>query len=348
MPKDNAGAGARGLRAEPSAELLELVRRRYGIGATESPTDLGGSANLNLLVSDGSRRYVVRVYRPHVTAARLDAIHTARSALAAAGLPVAHALPALDGRPWAAHGDRIVEVERFVESDSKMDSWERVEAALPLLGRLHSSLREVAVGPEGLKPLFANYIEPRDALRMTLQGVMRIRSWGPSQDESRLADAAEELAHLVLESGSGLRQPLPRQIAHGDFWDNNVLFRDGRVALITDFDFMGERARIDDLALTLYFLLAKSPPGPASDHDLRRLRGLVDAYDSGLRDRMTREERAALPLAIARQPLWSVGVWTALLDDEQAARAHANGMLAQMDRALDIVRDPGRWREAFA
>jgi Ser/Thr protein kinase RdoA (MazF antagonist) len=45
---------------------------------------------------------------------------------------------------------------------------------------------------------------------------------------------------------------LPRQLAHGDFWDNNVLFRSGRVVSVTDFDFMGVRPRIDDLALTLY------------------------------------------------------------------------------------------------
>lgn len=67
--------------------------------------------------------------------------------------------------------------------------------------------------------------------------------------ELRLAAVAEELAELVAETEAGLVPRLPRQLVHGDFWDNNVLFRRGRPVLLADFDFMGERARIDDLAL---------------------------------------------------------------------------------------------------
>jgi Ser/Thr protein kinase RdoA (MazF antagonist) len=59
---------------------------------------------------------------------------------------------------------------------------------------------------------------------------------------------AEELAELVGQAEAGLVARLPRQLVHGDFWDNNVLFRHGRPVLVCDFDFMGERARIDDLA----------------------------------------------------------------------------------------------------
>jgi Ser/Thr protein kinase RdoA (MazF antagonist) len=63
---------------------------------------------------------------------------------------------------------------------------------------------------------------------------------------------AEELAELVTQAETRLVSRLPRQLVHGDFWDNNVLFRGGRVVLLADFDFLGERARIDDLALTLH------------------------------------------------------------------------------------------------
>ena len=40
-----------------------------------------------------------------------------------------------------------------------------------------------------------------------------------------------------------------RQLVHGDFWDDNGLFREGRIVLVTDLDFMGVRPRVDDLAL---------------------------------------------------------------------------------------------------
>jgi Ser/Thr protein kinase RdoA (MazF antagonist) len=127
-----------------------------------------------------------------------------------------------------------------------------------------------------------------------------------------------------------------------------VFFRQGRVVLVTDFDFMGERARIDDLALTLYYTNSTFSEDPVSDHRMSRLRRLVDAYDRGLDDPLTRVERAALPLAIARQPLWWVGRWLALLDDEGQARRGLAEMSWDVEWALQVMREAGRWQAAFA
>jgi hypothetical protein len=75
-------------------------------------------------------------------------------------------------------------------------------------------------------------------------------------------------------------------LVHGGFWDNNVGFRHGRVVLVGDLDFMGERARIDDLALTLHFAMATLGRHDTDDAGaaawVARLRRLVDAYDRGL------------------------------------------------------------------
>jgi len=120
------------------------------------------------------------------------------------------------------------------------------------------------------------------------------------------------------------------------------------VALVTDFDFMGERARIDDLALTLYFANSTFPDDPLSDDSLGRLCELVDAYDRGLGDPLSRAERLALPLAIARQPLWSLGGWVASLDDEGLARRHASGMFGEVEWTLRMMREGDRWQAAFA
>ena len=100
--------------------------------------------------------------------------------------------------------------------------------------------------------------------------------------------------------------------------------------------------------MVLYFTCLKYPEDRLSDGLLRRLRGLVDAYDSGLNDPLTGAERAALPLAIARQPLWSVGGWVALLDDEGSARQHAAGAGRDVEWALRIVCEIDRWQGAFA
>ncbi|HEY6740089.1 MAG TPA: hypothetical protein VI076_14700 [Actinopolymorphaceae bacterium] len=76
----------------------------------------------------------------------------------------------------------------------------------------------------------------------------RIRRWG----DQRLAGASERLAEAVAWGETAADRFLPRQPVHG-FWDNNVFCHGERLVHVADFDFMAERARIDDLALTLYF-----------------------------------------------------------------------------------------------
>jgi len=326
MSMDDAGNGLRGRRATASPRLLGLLRERYGLDDAGEASDLGGSSCLNLRVSIGGSTCVARVYRPYVSAERLDAIQTVRRELARGGIPCAELIRTRDGKPWTEIDGRLVEMEAFVDRDGEMDSWERLEAGLPWLGRIHSVLRAVEVGTEGKTPRFANHVEPFDALDWTVRAARRVRAWGPSPAELRLMEEAEELARRLTEAERDITPALPRQLVHGDFWDNNVFFRQGRVVLVTDFDFMGERARIDDLALTLYY---------------------TNAYDRGLDEPLSPVERAALPLALARQPLWWVGRWLALLDDEETARRGLAEMAADVDWALQIAREPGRWVAGF-
>jgi homoserine kinase type II len=249
---DDADGGLRGLRARPGPGLFQALQDHWGLGWFAEVVDLGGSSSLNLLVGGGDRSYVVRVHRPHVTRERLGAIHQARRALLAGGVPCAPVVPTRQGEPWVSLKGRLVEVEAYVAHDAAMDSWERLEVAMTLLAQTHRLLRVVQVGEQGRRPLFANHIEPADVQAWTRRGTERIRGWDPTPDDARLAAAAEELAGLVAEAEAGLVAHVPRQLVHGDFWDNNVLFRHGRLVLLADFDFMGERARIDDLALTLW------------------------------------------------------------------------------------------------
>jgi Ser/Thr protein kinase RdoA (MazF antagonist) len=345
---DNAGGGLRGWRAVPSDSLLTLLSQKYALEISDGWADLGGSSNLNLLMRRGARAYVARVYRPCISVSRLADIQLARRRIAEIGIPCPQPIPTFDGDLWTFVDSRLVEVEEYVERDADMDTWERVEAGLPILARIHTALEPLKVSSESRAPRFVNHIQPEEALEATAFGAARIRSWIESANFKRLADSAEELARLVDDGEQELTRTLPRQLVHGDFWDNNVFFRDGQMVLVNDFDHMGERARIDDLALTLYFTHLKFPMEEGLERRMRRLCALVDAYESGLASHLTRKERASLPLAIARQPLWSIGGWIATLDDDVAARSHADGMHAAIEFGLSLVRDLPRWQRALA
>ena len=60
---------------------------------------------------------------------------------------------------------RLVGVEHYVERDAVMDSWERIQLGLPVLGMIHTILRDVEVSAEAKFPIFANYIESNEVVK---------------------------------------------------------------------------------------------------------------------------------------------------------------------------------------
>lgn len=331
---DDAAGGQRGARAVVSADLEGFLRANWRVWPAGPAPDLGGSSNLNLLVTDGRSLQVARIYRPFVTSQRVAALQAVRNHLASHGVPCAEAIPAVGGRCWEIFEGRVVEAEPYVAAPAAMNTLARVQTGVAVLGRIHALLQAFPSNPAAAAPRFANYIAADGLVEAVAAGTRRIRAWQPTPAEARLADLADGLAETL----AGHEQDRPvqpsRQLVHGDFWDNNVLFRDGQVALVTDFDFLADRPRTDDLALTLYFTSVDitdltTDPAPLTE--------LTDAYESGLGTRLSQHERAAIPLAMARQPLWSISVWVALLDDQDAARRHLAATAPQLEWALQLA-----------
>jgi Ser/Thr protein kinase RdoA (MazF antagonist) len=338
---DDAGKGARGCQPHLTPRLTTAVAT-WGVDLTRSQL-LGGSTGLNLRADSADGPVVVRVHRRHVTAERVDAQQRAREAANRAGVPTALAVLGRDGERQVVVDGCVIEVERFVDNDAKMDTPARIASALPWLGRLHDALAAAELPAAGDDLRFANYIAAADTVPKVSAGASRIRSAAPSH--SKIADTAEVLA-MRLERAGTAHPPGEPQWCHGDFWDNNVLFRDGGVCLVTDFGFMNRRPRIDDLALTCYFALCDL--GTATEADLRHLLvGMVDAYEQGTMRVLSASELEALPLAIARQPLWSIGVWAAELDDPAAVDEHLQGHDMRLQLTASILDEPGYWMSAL-
>lgn len=334
-------------RAEPSDELYRFLEERYALDCGDV-RDLSGSLNRNLLVRKGSERLVARVYRQSVSAGRLSDLQYARREIDRAGVPCVEVVPALDGSPFVKFGDRLIEVERFVEHDGRMNTAPRLLRGMPWLGRIHSVLRDLPLTNGGRDAGFVNHIEPDQVLAGTARGTARMRGWDhPTPDELALADRSDRLAQAVAAGEAGLVGQLPRQVVHGDFWDNNVYFRGEEPVAVADFDFMGFRARIDDLALTLWFSDWDFDFWTARER-IAALRPLVAAYESGLDQPLTPVEREALPWAFARQPLWGIGGWVARLEDEEHARHHANATTKDVARALLVIDEIDQWVAGFA
>ena len=335
------------VRPMKSPELIDTVVRAYELTPTGDPIDLGGSANLNLLFPRGDLEYVARIYRAWVTQERLEGIQSVRATLRAAGLPFPQTRPAADGRRFIPFADWLVEVEPFV-SGQDMRTWAELLDGIRMLGTFHTVLSGIAAPPGARRAPAANHIDVADATQTTMRACSAIRAFAASADEERIASISEELVSALLCAGDETTRELPRQLVHGDFWDNNVKFQNGSLVAVLDLDFMEEGARIDDLALVLYY--ANSGSTFASDRSpverMQALRELVDAYDSGLECHLSEKERAALPLALARTPLKYARhllLRTSAADQRAVALAEA----PELEWALSIAKLPGPWRAAF-
>jgi len=107
--------------------------------------DLGGSSSLNLAFTSEGRSYVARVYRPYLTEERLVLTQGIRRDLRLRGVPCGEQIMTCgrvsQSQPFARIRERLLEVELFIATDGKMDTWERMKTGLERLGEIHSLLK---------------------------------------------------------------------------------------------------------------------------------------------------------------------------------------------------------------
>jgi homoserine kinase type II len=321
------------VRVSGSDALVAEIADWFGRPVPPAWRDLGGSWTTNLLLEYAEGPLVARIHQGSTSPARLAAVQAARLAAIEAGIPAVRPLCTAEGHSSVTLGDGVLaELEPYVPWEQRMNNESLLTPGFGILA--------------GHTARYANHIHSADALAATRRGVARIREWG----RPRLNEFADQvLAHIeVVDAAERPLRPAQRvQLVHGDWWDNNVLFRHDRLVAVLDFDFMADRPRIDDLALSAYFFLlqpGKGRPGPADRAQLRRF---VAAYDAAAQVPLSAAERAALPLAMARQPAWSVGRWVVELPEPEAIE-HATAAVAELPVAQAILTDLGSWKDELS
>lgn len=330
-----------------SDELVHEIARRYELGKWCGWFDFGGSRTTNLRIDlpDGTG-VVARVHPRSTSPERLAAMQAARCAVAAAGIPTVTPI-SLGHRAGFARltNGCLVELEPLLRWDTRMNTETLVERGFGVLAAVHDVLRRADLPAAATTAPYANYIDPLTAVEASHRGVRRIHGWRDRQ-LSEFAAAALAQIETVERLEEPLRDAQQPQVVHGDFWDNNVLFQGDELVGVIDFDFMARRPRIEDLALTAYFLFLQPGRGLPARTDAEVLRRLANAYDRRAGVPLSADEKAALPLAIARQPAWSLGRWIAELP-EQDAREHAAAVVGELPVAQTILADIDYWQHAL-
>lgn len=315
---------ATGPRAVASAALLTMLARAYDMGALQGYADLGGTYNANLRLDTARGAFVARVHRPWVTTERLGGLRRVKQHLQAASIPVAVPIPSRRRVAYVQHDDRLVEVERFISHDGTASTWQRYEQAFGMLGRVHAAL---AACPAPPPPRVQNYGEPAVLRHWVARTQQRLAA------EHTAARAVCDTAAQLLQQIGGWWQhasgALPRQLIHGDYGGDNLLFGDARLVAVLDFDFLDVHERVFDLAYAVYWMFERLEPHVAwPQRAWQRVPDMLAHYDATAQPPLSEAERRALPFEMARVPLYWMAEAAFLPDPHAAVLQHARGVAA--------------------
>ncbi|WP_425556296.1 phosphotransferase [Kitasatospora nipponensis] len=266
-----------------SRSVIARVLRRYRAGRVlEAQPVAEGLLNRGYRVTTSTGGYFLKCYVEQATATRaaITAQHRATGALHARGLPTPPPLADRAGRtvvdcagrrfalyPWVT-GNHLTGAELGLSQCAELGA---------LLARLHGALTQVCAPV--VQPLALPTADPHrtTVLIGELTGLVRRRRPYDAFDrlaERRLAERAELLA------AHRHRRPAPVAVGpsgwvHGDFHGLNLLYREGRVAAVLDWDRLRVRPRGEEVVRAATLIFNDRVGG---ELDLARVRRYARAY----------------------------------------------------------------------
>jgi Ser/Thr protein kinase RdoA (MazF antagonist) len=298
-------------RPAPTDYLVEQLAGLWGLPPVSTWRDLGGTYNLNLLVEWDGGCQVFRAYRPWVLGTRLGLVQQIRTELSDT-VPCPTPIASVSGSTYELVSGHPVEAEEFVKHDRSNGSLP--DAAFTTLACLQDRSAKWSAALLRWPPMVAN----RPETPLLADWVTELAAHVPTGELS----AARELVRRI-DSAERRTAPLPRAVVHGDFTGPNVVFRDGALVAVLDFDLIGVAERAWDLAVALFW----SPTGSTG------IDAAVAAFERGPADPLTHAEVAALPRLMAKYGA-ALCLQSALTPDPVASFRESQSHLAT---ALDLL-----------
>ena len=310
-----------GPRATITPALLDLVVQHYQLGSVLSVTDLGGTYNLNIALQTAEATFVARVYRPWVTYERLLAIQPLKNQLVDYQIPVILPLHTTTGQTLIEVEQRLVEVELFIPHEQGSESWPHVQQRFAFLGQLHSVLSQLGNVVAIPAPQVENYALPQTLLSWTANTKQRLAQHHDPRVPAALAicGTVESLLHEIALWWEQSSNDLPCQLIHGDYGLSNVLSAQGQIRAVVDWDFVAVHERVFELAYALFWMCERMEGATANyERAWQRVGEMVSLYQATNQRSLTEEEQQALPMEMARVPLYWIAE-AAWLDDPMEA-----------------------------
>jgi homoserine kinase type II len=271
------------------------VLAAFGFSAGSAEPFEKGLVNRHWLVTMDDRLAVFRRYTAVRSRAAAAWEQTLVEYASAKGWPVSVPLREANGASLVEHEGRLWAAAPYLDGvESATDTPARYHIIGRLLGRLHHDLAGFEV--EGQRPDFGKTWELDAWIAPANAGTFNelLSEFGKTYPD--LAAVVRRQRYRNLRDLSRLHYPdLPDMPIHGDFQRSNLLWKDGTLSGLLDFD----QARRDALACDVAPLLMPHMP-----LDLRLASAFLEGYQS-VRP-LTEEEWDLLPSLVRASLLWWV------------------------------------------
>ncbi len=279
-------------------EVPSGVLQAFGLAGAEPHVLVGGTMNRHWLVAGVDQQVVLRQYHPSRERAAVEWEQSLVRHAGARGWPVALPRVARDGGSIVEHDGTVWAAAPFLDGEPRAtDSVAMANIHGRLLGRLHRDFASFERTEQ--RPGFGKVWELDEWVRSADAGSFNdlLRAFG--QDFPGLATEIRKQRYRNLRELSRLKYPdLPDMPTHGDFQRSNLLWKDGQLSGVLDFDLCRRDALVCDIAALLV---------PLQPLETRLAAALVEGYQSVRR--LSSLEFDLLP-ALARA---SMLAWVAFL-----------------------------------
>ncbi len=216
------------------------IGAEFGLKVVDVASFDGGSVNSNFsLHSEDGRRWFLRVYEEQDHAGARREVRLLQK-LDAAGVPTPAPLSRVDGEgSLSEHVGKPVALLPWVEG-----AWLRQREVTPAhcveLGRALASVH-----------LASSRLPAMGEGRFRVEDLRERLSFVRHRGRTELAEAAKVLRGLIEQWEPRRTSALPHGVIHGDLFRDNVLWRDGRIAALIDFESASDGPFAYDLMVCL-------------------------------------------------------------------------------------------------
>lgn len=288
---------------EISGQDLAIVLSRFEIGAIEKIVDYrkGSRRAAKVIIATSKGQYLLkRRASDRDNRSQVDFAHAVQKRLADHRFPVAGLVESIDGSTLVIQEGRIYELFRFIRGKRFDKSNPAAAESGRVLAHFHDILREFPDEPETTFSFhrgnsFVQRIgEVKDILLKNedsaeLNGIDETLSYLQSQYES----AHSKIKFVDITS-------LPTCIVHSDWHPGNMLYKDGEIIAVIDFDSLRVSPRITDIANGALQFSMRMGDAEDVEHWPDSFRGhtiqsLVQSYDQFTKLPLMASERTIIP-----------------------------------------------------